>query len=60
MAVLRPDLVVGGDQGAGAPGRAQVRRRLRNEVVVVDRNRVRPGVDVEEEGEEEKEEQAEL
>ena len=60
VAVLRPDLVVGGDQGAGAPGRAQVRRRLDKEVVVVDRHWLRPGVDVEEEGEEEKEEQAEL
>ena len=59
VAVLRPDLVVGGDQGAVAPGRAQVGHRLRM-VVVVDRNRVRPGVDVEEEGEEEKEKQAEL
>ena len=60
MAVLRPDLVVGGDQGAVAPGRAQVGRRLHKEVVVVDKNRVRPGVDVEEEGEEEEKEQAEL
>ena len=60
VAVLRPDLVVGGDQGAVAPGRAQLGRGLRREVVVVDRNRVRPGVDVEEEGEEEKEKQAEL
>ena len=60
VAVLRPDLVVGGDQGAVAPGRAQVGHRLGKEVVVVDRNRVRPGVDVEEEGEEKQEEQAEL
>ena len=60
VAVLRPDLVVSSDQGAVAPGRAQVRRRLRKEVVVVDRHWVRPGVDVEEEGEEKQEEQAEL
>ena len=60
VAVLRPDLVVGGDQGAVAPGRARDGHRLCKEVVVVDRNRVRPGVDVEEEGEEEKEKQAEL
>ena len=60
MAVLRPDLVVGGDQGAVAPGRAQAGRGLRKEVVVVDRHWVRPGVDVEEEGDEKQEEQAEL
>ena len=60
VAVLRPDLVVGGDQGAVAPGRAQVGRRLCKEVVVVDKNRLRPGVDVEEEGEEKEQEQAEL
>ena len=60
MAVLRPDLVVGGDQGAVAPGRAQAVHRLCKEVVVVDSHWVRPGVDVEEEGEEKQEEQAEL
>ena len=60
VAVLRPDLVVGGDQGAVAPGRAQVGHRLGKEVVVVYRHWVRPGVDVEEEGEEKEQEQAEL
>ena len=60
VAVLRPDLVVGGDQGAVAPGVAQAGHRLCKEVVVVDSHWVRPGVDVEEEGEEKQEEQAEL
>merc|ERR1719462_612213 len=40
VAVLRPDLVVGGDQGAVAPGRAQAGRGLRKEEVALDMEEV--------------------